>query len=587
MTDTAHPRQPTLPIRRIVPGDNPRDHFDPDEMAELEEGIRAVGVLEPIVVRPVPGTSDYAIIAGERRWRAARNVFGEDYAMPVVIQDVDDETAEAMAVIENHHRAAMSPAEEAQAAQRQLLRQRGDKAETARRMGWSLPLLERRLALLACSPAVLQALTARRILLGHAELLAGVPPDKQDGVLAGLLAQQVPVAVLKAQLGRYARRLADAVFDTAGCADCAHNSARQAGLFAESLGEGYCQHPQHYEALTRAAVQARADALRDEFPIVRIVEASDGFVPLPLAPDGALGVGAPQYTACQGCQSFGCAVSALAGSAGEVTRSLCFDAACHSQKVAVWRKAQRAAGATAGDGAATPGDRGTRRSTSGTKTATATNQTPPRVVAYRLAAWRQWAARALMAQPARNQRVLIALARYGHAGDVRATEYGQALRKIAPGTDSSLGRELGAHLAEADRLDAAHLERLVQAVAASAAFGVSERDLLALLQYLEVDERRYFRWDAAFLDLFPMSELESLAAEVGLRQAMGASFKAARAGRKPAFIAALLGVGGFTYEGTVPAAMRYPRAAQADPVQPEPEDEPSDTAEVPEPARAG
>ena len=56
--------QPTLPIRRIVQGKNPREYFDPDEMAELEEGIRAVGVLEPIVVRPVPGTDLYEIIAG-------------------------------------------------------------------------------------------------------------------------------------------------------------------------------------------------------------------------------------------------------------------------------------------------------------------------------------------------------------------------------------------------------------------------------------------------------------------------------------------------------------------------------------------
>ena len=71
--------QPTLPIRRIVQGKNPREYFDPDEMAELEEGIRAVGVLEPIVVRPVPGTDLYEIIAGERRWRAAKNVFGDDY----------------------------------------------------------------------------------------------------------------------------------------------------------------------------------------------------------------------------------------------------------------------------------------------------------------------------------------------------------------------------------------------------------------------------------------------------------------------------------------------------------------------------
>lgn len=169
------------------------------------EGIGAVGVLEPIVVRPVLGTDLFEIIAGERRWRAARNVFGDDYDMPVVIKDASDETAEAMSVIENYHRAAMSPAEEAHAAQRQLLRQRGDKEEAARLMGWSPEVLERRLALMACTPAVLKALTTRSIQLGHAELLSGTPPEKQDGVLT----QKVPVTLPKSQLGRYARRLPD------------------------------------------------------------------------------------------------------------------------------------------------------------------------------------------------------------------------------------------------------------------------------------------------------------------------------------------------------------------------------------------
>lgn len=106
------PIQPTLPIRQIVQGKNPREYFDLVEMSELEAGIRAVGVLEPIVVRPIAGTEQYEIIAGERRWRAARNVYGDDYAMPVMIKDVSDARAEAMAVIENHHRAAMSAAEE-------------------------------------------------------------------------------------------------------------------------------------------------------------------------------------------------------------------------------------------------------------------------------------------------------------------------------------------------------------------------------------------------------------------------------------------------------------------------------------------
>ncbi len=560
MTDPTQPSQPTLPIRRIVQGKNPREYFDPAEMAELEEGIRAVGVLEPIVVRPVPGTDLYEIIAGERRWRAAKNVFGDGYDMPVVIKDANDETAEAMSVIENYHRAAMSPAEEAHAAQRQLLRQRGDKEDTARLMGWSPDVLERRLALLACTPAVLKALTTRTIQLGHAELLSGIPPDKQDSVLAGIVAQKVPVAVLKAQLGRYARRLADAIFDTAQCGGCPHNSARQSGLFGESLGEGYCQHPSHFEELTQQTIESRANALCDEYPVIRIVKTGDGFTPLPVTAEGDLGVGAPQYTSCQGCQSFGCAVSAMPGSYGEVTRSLCFDAACNSQKVALRRKAQRDAQValdeeqgkdTAKAGAAQhPGKK--------PKPAAPKNQTPQRVVSHRVMEWRKWLAKALMAQPQCSQRVLIALALAGRGADLREAQFRNAFDRLA-GQAAGAGSGVRGGLQRAAAAPEAQLERLLQAATASAAFGVTVTDLELLLNYAQVDEKRYFQWNKEFLDLFTMSELESLAAEVGLKKAMGSGFKAARTGKKPDFITALLKVPGFAYQGTVPAVMRYPR----------------------------
>lgn len=85
------------------------------------------------------------------------------------------------------------------------------------------------------------------------------------------------------------------------------------------------------------------------------------------------------------------------------------------------------------------------------------------------------------------------------------------------------------------------------------------RNLELLLNFLGVDEARCFRWDAGLLDLFTMSELESLATEVGLKAALGSRFKAARAGKKDAFIQVLLNVEGFPYDGTVPAVMRYPR----------------------------
>lgn len=546
---------PTLPLHRIVQGKNPREYFDPVEMADLEAGLRAAArVVQPIIVRPIPGSEVFEIVAGERRWRAAKNVFGDGYAMPVVIEALSDEEAEAIAVIENHHRAPVSQAEEALAAKRQLMRHKGDKEEAAASLGWKPELLERRLALLTCTPAVLKALTHHQIQLGHAELLAGVPPDKQDAVLTGVLAHKVPVGVLKAQLGRFARQLAVAIFDTAQCSACPHNSARQAGLFDESLGAGYCQHPTHYDELTLQAVEAKAQVLRDQYPLVQIVKASDGSTRLPVAADGEFGVGAAQYAACQGCASFGCAVSGLPGSYGDVTLSQCFDATCNVQKVAAWRKAQREAEPPASTKVTA------ERDTSGTAkpNATPSNQTPQRVKDYRIAQWRKWAAKELMAQPERNRRVMIALARSGHTGDVKTIEFGQVAKRIA-GPWAVERLDFAAILPEAEAIDAQHLEQLMLAVTASAAFGVGLRDLDALLNYLEVDEGRHFKWNAEFLELFTLSELESLAGEVGLKAKMGAAFKLARARKKGDFIKALLAVSSFAYEGTVPAVMQYPR----------------------------
>lgn len=570
------PAHPTLPIRRVVPGDNPREYFDPDEMADLEVGIRAAGgVIQPIVVRPLPDSDLFAIVVGERRWRAARNVLGDDYDMPVLIKDVTQAMAEAMAVIENHHRAAMSVAEEARAAQRQLQRNHGDRTETAAGMGWTQELLSRRLALLACTPEVLSALTRHQIQLGHAELLSGVPTEMQDRVLTGLLAHKVPVAVLKAQLGQYARRLVDAIFDTAQCAACQHNSSRQAGLFAETIGEGYCQHPTHFDELTQQAVDAKASALCAEYPVVHVIRPGDGFALLQVSDDGELGVGKAQYAACQGCQSFGCAVSAMPGTWGTVTPSLCFDAACNSRKVAQWRKASRDADVPPS------GKAGSEAPSLGTKADGKTaaqraqkclptrpdNQTPQRVIDYRLTAWRKWLAAELMAQPQRGQRVLIALTLAGRGADLRSAQFEKAFARIA-GPGPCEHADLQKSLRRADLVDADQVGRLVQAAIASAAFGVDTHNLELLLNHLGVEEAKWFRWDAAFLDLFTMSELESLSVEVGLKTALGTRFKAARLGRKDAFIQALLNVEGFAYQGTVPAAMRYARLTAKDPDAP-------------------
>ena len=114
-------------------------------------------------------------------------------------------------------------------------------------------------------------------------------------------------------------------------------------------------------------------------------------------------------------------------------------------------------------------------------------------------------------------------------------------------------------LEQAERFDAGHAATLVQAVAAAAAYGIDNEGLEALLNYLEVDEAKTFVLGDSYLDLLTVSELESLAEEVGLRKAMGGAYQKARAGKRADFIKGLLAVAGFAYAGAVPKAIRYPR----------------------------
>ena len=208
--------QPTLKLSAIVSGPNHRQYFDPQAMKELEAGIRAAGgVTQPILVRPHPEREGvFEIMAGERRWRAARTVHGDDYDMPVVIRDASDAEARSLGIIENHFRDDTSDVEQAEGAASLLAYNKGDKHETALQLGWNVDTLERRLLLLNCAPTVRSALNERRIKLGHAELLAGLPAGRQDKVLGGVIEHKVPVEVLKKQLGQFAKRLADAIFDT-------------------------------------------------------------------------------------------------------------------------------------------------------------------------------------------------------------------------------------------------------------------------------------------------------------------------------------------------------------------------------------
>src|SRR5438105_3088899 len=250
----------------------------------------------------------------------------------------------------------------------------------------------------------------------------------------------------------------------------------------------------------------------------------------------------------------------MPGSYGEVTTSLCFDPTCNSKKVAARRKAEREtrdAESSPTSASRGPMSHGSKALTPREKS-TPSNQTPTRVLQYRVEQWRKWVANALMAQEERNRRALIALILAGHGSQLSTSRYGEAVGKIT-NTNKITGGSFKSLLEGSDRFKADHIDPLMKAITASAAFGVDQANLEVLLNYLEIEEEKCFRLSHAFFDLFTKSELESLAEELKLKQALVVRFKKLREGKRDDFIKGLLGVKGFEYEGLVPKVMRYPR----------------------------
>jgi ParB family transcriptional regulator, chromosome partitioning protein len=544
---------PQIALSSIQPGVNPRSYFDPDEMAELVDSIRAQGVLQPILVRPVTGTDQYQVVAGERRVRAAREAGLEQ--IEVIVKALSDEEVAAAALTENVIRADMSGAEEAEAAQVCLMRNHGDKEETARALGWSADKLAKRLALMICAPEVRDALTQRKISLGHAELLAAVPTAMQVRALARIIEGGLSVEYLKAHIGKLSHRLADAIFDTTQCNACPHNSDTQASLFSNHVGAGYCTNPAHYDELTHARIEEIAAAQRENFPKVVVYRAEDGFKRLALSAEGALGVGSEQAKACRSCANFGCAISAIAGSQGQVTENLCFDAACNQKMVAARIRAEKppAAAAPTNKGASTH-----KKAVASTvpKQDAKPNVVPKAVHEYRVAQWRKMLARALRDEPEKAQALLLGLALAESLNDVDVGRYRATLEKRIPGTPGALLNETVAY---ADTLSTEHKGEALALLPCAAAYGVGEHDLRHLLSWLKVEVGAHWRLEAALLECMTKVEIEAVVEEMGLKAALKDKFAKLVNGKKEEFIDALLKVDGFDYAGVVPQLMQFAR----------------------------
>ncbi|MGJ0483051.1 MAG: ParB/RepB/Spo0J family partition protein [Methylomicrobium sp.] len=167
----------TLPIEFLQRGKyQPRRDINPEKLQELADSIKAQGVIQPVVVRQLE-SEKYEIVAGERRWRAAQ--LAGLHEVPVVVKEIDDRTAMAVALIENIQREDLNPLEEAEALARLLDEFEMTHQQIADAVGKSRATVTNLLRLLDLHPEVKKLLLNKHIEMGHARALLGLEGQKQ------------------------------------------------------------------------------------------------------------------------------------------------------------------------------------------------------------------------------------------------------------------------------------------------------------------------------------------------------------------------------------------------------------------------
>lgn len=194
-----------LPVDQLESGRyQPRREFDPAALQELSRSIRAQGVVQPIVVRPLPGGERYEIIAGERRWRAAQ--LAELSAIPAIVREIPDEMAMAIALIENIQREDLNPLEEAGAFRRLVDEFGMTHQAVADAVGRSRVAVSNLMRLLDLAAAVKTRIAEGELEMGHARALLALDESAQAEAARqvaekGLTVRQTEALVRRLQAG--------------------------------------------------------------------------------------------------------------------------------------------------------------------------------------------------------------------------------------------------------------------------------------------------------------------------------------------------------------------------------------------------
>ncbi len=162
----------TVSISLVEPNKNqPRTKFDDEKIAELTQSIKQNGILQPILVTPLDN-GGYRIVAGERRWRAARGAGLKE--IPVYIRKLDDKQVMQLALIENVQRQDLSPIEEARAYRQLMDEYKMTQQEVSEAVGKSRSVIANSLRLLTLSAPVVELVENGRLTVGHAKMIAGL-----------------------------------------------------------------------------------------------------------------------------------------------------------------------------------------------------------------------------------------------------------------------------------------------------------------------------------------------------------------------------------------------------------------------------
>jgi len=310
---------------------NTRRRIESEALESLKASISEVGLLQPLVVTPRETGEGYTLIAGFTRYQALQELNIPTVNVTVVTGSAH-QIAESHAA-ENFNRSDLSITSQIGAIRRLATKLGGDYTEVAKRLNLTKKQLDDRLALSLCSPAVLDALDAGSIKLGHCAILSSFTHAVQDKSLAKIQIEGWTVETLRERAGKAKIKLELGKFDKAACVGCEHNSDTlgQSSLFEEEVTAGICSNTTCFGAKQQAWLDNKKEEVQGDYGTLLEVSKTD--VSLIRFVDTAK-LGETQFTACQQCPS-NCAMiddRLISTAIGSVRTNICNDASCYDPK---------------------------------------------------------------------------------------------------------------------------------------------------------------------------------------------------------------------------------------------------------------